>query len=239
MKPHPKVLIVDDDPGIGRMLRIFLEGERYKVLWSRSGESGLKKAVESRPDVIILELDLPDGDGFAVLDALREWSQAPVLILAGRADVASKVRALDSGANDFLAKPFIPEELAARLRVLQRCETPTSDVSLLVNGALKIDLATRQATVNGFPLSLTTIEEALFYILARHAGRLVPWQRLLRAIWGTEAVSKNAELHVYIAQLRRKLEEHGGSNLLRGDGRLGYCLALSADQQWTEAQKVL
>jgi two-component system KDP operon response regulator KdpE len=239
LKPYPKALIVDDDPGIGRMLRIFLEGERYKVLWSRTGESGLRKAAENRPDIIILEIDLPDGDGFAVLNALREWSEAPVLILSERAGVAEKVRALDSGANDFLAKPFAPEELAARLRVLQRCETPNSDVSLLVTGTLKIDMATRQATVNGHPLTLTAIEEAVFFILARHAGRLVPWQRLLRAIWGTDATSKIGELRVYIAQLRRKLEEHGGNGLIQGDGRVGYSLALIADHECTETETVL
>jgi two-component system KDP operon response regulator KdpE len=225
------VLIVDDDPGIGRLLRVFLEGERYKVLWSRDCRSALTKAVEDRPDVIILELDLPDGDGFAMLDALREWNEAPVLILSGRTGVADRVRALDAGANDFLAKPFAPDELAARLRVLQRCETPKSDVSVLVSGALKMDMATRQLTVNGHPVRLTATEEAIFCILARHAARLVPRQRLLHAIWGTDAAAKIDELHVYIAQLRRKLEAHGGFNLIRGDGISGYCLALSSDHE--------
>ena len=218
------------------MLRIFLEGERYKVLWSRNCQSGLTKALESRPDVIILELDLPDGDGFTVLEALREWSEVPVLILSGRAGIDDKVRALDSGANDFVAKPFAPEELAARLRMLQRCETPASDVSLLESGALRIDMATRQVTMKGQPLPLTATEEAVFYILARHAGRLVPRQRLLRAIWGIDSASKNAELHVYIAQLRRKLEKHGGDNLIRGDGSIGYVLALAACHEYTESK---
>ena len=121
LKPHPKVLIVDDDPAIGRMLRLLLEGERYQVSWSRNAPDALALAVEHRPDVIILELDLPDGDGFAVLEALREWSATPVLILSTRVDVGDKVRALDAGANDYVAKPFAPAELAARLRVLQRC----------------------------------------------------------------------------------------------------------------------
>ena len=209
------------------MLRIFLKGERYRVLWSRNGGSGLTQAVERRPDVIILELDLPDGDGFAVLDALREWNEAPVLVLSARTGVADKVRALDAGANDFLSKPFAPEELAARLRVLQRCEPPTNDGPVLMSGPLKIDMATRRVRVNGDPITLTATEEAVLNILARHAGSLVPWQRLLRAIWGTDSASKNAELHVYIAQLRRKLSEHGAGQLIRGDGRAGYSLAIS------------
>jgi two-component system KDP operon response regulator KdpE len=231
LKPHPKVLIVDDDPAIGRMLRPMLEGERYKVLWSRDGAGGVTQAVESRPDVIILELDLPDGDGFAVLAALREWNEAPVLILSGRAGVADKVRALEAGANDYMVKPFAPEELAARLRVLQRCEPPTSDGPLLVSGALKIDMATREVTVNGSSLELTATEEAILFILARQAGKLVPRPRLTRAIWGTDAVPKISELQVYIARLRRKLEERGGINLIRGDGSEGYSLSLTADHE--------
>ena len=229
MKPHPKALIVDDDPAIGRMLRILLEGERYKVWWSRNRESGLTQAVEIRPDVILLELDLPDGDGFAVLDGLREWNEAPVLIISGRAGVADKVRALDSGANDYLVKPFAPEELAARLRVLQRSEFTPGDGPLLISGPLRIDLDTREVTVNGLPLTLTATEEALLYILARHAGKIVPYPRLLRAIWGTEATHKLNTLFVHIAHLRRKLEELGGKNLIQGEGSAGYCLALTAE----------
>jgi two-component system KDP operon response regulator KdpE len=231
LKPHPKVLIVDNDPGIGRMLRILLEGERYKVLWSRTGESGVTQGVEHRPDVIILELDLPDGDGFAVLGALREWNEAPVLILSGRTGVANKVRALDAGANDYLTKPFAPEELVARLRVLQRCETLASDGPLLVTGALKVNMATRVVTVNGSPLELTATEEAVLYILARHAGKFVPCQRFTRAVWGTDATQKLSELRVYIAGLRRKLEVHGGNNLIRGDGSVGYSLLLESDHE--------
>jgi len=231
LKPHPKVLIIDDDPAIGRLLRVLLESERYKVVWSRNGASGLTQAVEGRPDVIILELDLPDGDGFTILDALREWNQAPVLILSGRARIADKVRALDAGANDYIVKPFAPEELAARLRVLQRDEPPQSDGPLLLTGALKIDMATREATVSGCSLDLTATEEAVLYMLARHAGKLVPRGRLIRAIWGTDSANKLRDLHVHIARLRRKLEKCGGNNLIRGDGSAGYSLALVADHE--------
>jgi len=233
LKPHPKALIVDDDPAIGRLLRVLLEGDRYKVFWSRTGAEGLAQAVESRPDVVILDLDLPDTDGFAVLDALREWSEAPVLILSGREGVADIVRALDCGANDYLAKPFAPEELAARLRVLLRSEAPTSDGPLLVSGGLRIDMATREMTVNGRPLELTATEEAVLYILARHAGRLVPRGRLVRTVWGTDSEGKVHDLQVHIARLRRKLEEHGGSNLIRGEGSAGYSLALVTEHERT------
>ena len=233
MKPHPKVLIIDNDPGVGRMLRPLLEGERYKVRWSLNGETGLAQAVEHPPNVIILELDLPDHDGFMVLGALREWSTAPVLILSVRTGVADKVRALDSGANDYLVKPFAPEEVLARLRVLQRDEPPTSDGPLLVSGDLKIDMATHKVTVRDIPLRLTATEEATLYILARHVGKMVPRRRLLRAIWGTDDEEKNNDLQVHIAHLRRKLELHGADDLIRGDGSAGYSLALLADHEPT------
>jgi two-component system KDP operon response regulator KdpE len=232
------VLIVDDDPGIGRMLRPLLEGAHYKVLWVRNGENALVQAVNSRPDVIILELDLPDGDGFTVLGALREWNVAPVLILSSRAGVADKVRALDAGANDYLVKPFAPEELAARLRVLQRYEPPENDGPLLESGGLKIDMATRRVTVNGSPIKLTATEEAVLHILARHAGKLVPCQRLTRAVWGVDATTKLFELRVYIAAIRRKLEEHGGNNLLRGQGVAGYSLSLADDHESTAPKAI-
>jgi two-component system KDP operon response regulator KdpE len=231
VKPHPRVLIVDGDPVIGRMLRILLEGERYRVLWSRSGEDALAKGIQIEPDAIILELDLPDGDGLEVLAALREWSASPVLILSGRSNVSDVVRALDAGANDFLAKPFAPVELAARLRVLLRSEPPMSDGPLLVGGGLRIDLATREMTVNGSLLGLTETEEAVLYVLARHAGKLVAPARLTRAVWGVDAAVKTKDLQVHVAHLRRKLERHGGRGLIRGDGSIGYSLSLAADHE--------
>jgi two-component system KDP operon response regulator KdpE len=221
------------------MLRILLEGEGYKVLWSRDGEGGLTQAVEHRPDLVLLELDLPDGDGFAVLASLREWNEAPVLILSGRAEVSGKVRALDAGANDYLVKPFAPEELAARLRVLQRSELPAGDGPLLMTGGLRIDMATRAVTLNGCPLELTATEDAVLYILARHAGKFVPCQRITRAVWGSDVAPKLAELRVYIAGLRRKLEEHGGKDLIRGDGNPGYSVALETAHDYSAPKTVL
>jgi len=222
---------VDNDPAIGRMLGSLLEGERYKVWWSRTGESGLAEAVQIRPDVIILDLDLPDGDGLGVLTAVREWSATPVLILSARAGTVDKVRALDAGANDYVVKPFSPEELAARLRVLQRLELPTGDGPLLVSGALKIDMATHEVTVKDRSLQLTATEEAILYILARHAGKLVPRGHLLRSVWGSDADIRIHDLHVHIANLRRKLEGHGASDLIRGEGGAAYSLAFTADHE--------
>lgn len=240
LKPHPKVLIVDDDPATGRMLRVVLESKRYRVLWSRNRSEALKEAVEQRPDVIVLELDLPDGDGILFLEALREWNEAPVIILTGRTGISDKVRALDAGANDYLVKPFAPEELAARLRVLLRYETLTGDGPVLVSGNLEINMATRRMTMNGTALDLTATEEALLYILARHVGKLVPRRRLIRAIWGIYSARKTHDLQVHIAHLRRKFEEHGGGNLIGGDGNVGYRLSmLFSKDEYSDLKTVL
>jgi two-component system, OmpR family, KDP operon response regulator KdpE len=233
LKPHPKVLIIDGDPATGRMLRIVLEAGRCRVLWTRSLAEGLSETVDKRPDAIVLELDLPDCDGFEALDTLREWSNAPVLMLSGRASIADRIRALDAGANDFVSKPFAPEELAARLRVLLRSEAPGSDGPLLVSGALRIDMATREMTVNGFPLGLTATEEAVLYILARHAGKIVPNERIIRAVWGASSAGKIHDLQVHVARLRRKLEDRGAHRMIRGEGGMGYSLALSAEHEFT------
>ena len=239
MKPHPKVLIVDGDPATGRMLRMVLEAGRFRVFWSRSIAEGLAETLERHPDAIVLELNLPDGDGFGALEAFREWTNAPVLILTGRAGIADKIRALDAGANDYLVKPFAPEELAARLRVLLRDEPPASDGPLLVSGALRIDMATREMTSNGIPLGLTATEEAVLYILARHAGKVVPHERIIRAVWGVSSAGKIHDLQVHIARLRRKLEERGAHRLIRGEGGMGYSLALSSEHEYTAIKTVM
>jgi two-component system KDP operon response regulator KdpE len=239
LKPHPRVLIVDGDPGVGRMLRVVLEARWCRVLWTRSLAEGLAETVEKRPDAIVLELDLPDSGGFEALEALREWSDAPVLILSGRASIADKIRALDAGANDFVTKPFAPEELAARLRVLLRSELPESDGPLFVSGALRIDMATREMTANGLPLGLTATEAAVLYVLARHAGKIVQHERIIRAIWGASSAGKIHDLQVHIARLRRKLEERGAQRMIRGEGGAGYCLALSAEHEYATLKTVV
>jgi two-component system KDP operon response regulator KdpE len=217
------------------MLRVVLESERFRVLWSRKGRDGLAEGVRWRPEVVIMELDLPDMDGFAVLQAIREWSEAPILILSGRTSTADKVRALDAGANDYMVKPFAPEELAARLRVLLRSELPTDDGPAFVNGAIRIDMATREVTVNGRSLGLSATEEAVLHILARHAGKIVPWRRLVRTIWGTDTGSKIRDLKVHISRLRRKLETRGSTGLIKAHSGVGYTLSLAPDHEGTVA----
>jgi two-component system, OmpR family, KDP operon response regulator KdpE len=211
------------------MLRVVLESQRYRVVWSRRGRDGLAEGVRWRPEIVILELDLPDMDGFAVLQSFREWSNAPLMILSGRTGIADKVRALDAGANDYMLKPFAPEELAARLRVLLRNGALPDDGPIFLNGALRIDMATREVTVNGRALAISATEEAVLHILARHAGKIVPWRRIVRAIWGADAATKIHDLQVHISRLRRKFAMQGVTDVIMGHSALGYTLSLSSD----------
>jgi two-component system KDP operon response regulator KdpE len=165
----------------------------------------------------------------ALLEALREWNAAPILILSARKDVPDKVRALDAGANDFVTKPFFGEELLARLRVLLRSEPPFTGAPLLVTGPLRVDMASRRVAVNGRPVELTATEDAVFYVLARHAGLWVSCAHLVRAVWGAEPSAKIDELREYVWRLRRKLEPQGGGGLIENDGEAGYRLAVLQD----------
>jgi len=161
-----------------------LERERYIVIEAENGRLGLTAAVEQRPDVILLDLDLPDIGGLIVLRRLREWSQKPVIVLSERNEAADKISALDSGANDYLTKPFDVAELLARLRVLQRAQPGIPDGPLLIEGDLKVDLSAHKATLKGEILNFTPTEEALFYLLVRHVGKVVTRKHLVRCVWG-------------------------------------------------------
>ena len=162
LKPDPIALVVDDDKATRRLLRILLEPHGYRVFDTDTGGSGLREAVDRKPDVIILELALPDSDGLDILRALREWNLTPVLVLSERKQDEAKVAALDAGASDFLTKPFSGTELLARLRVLQRPLPNVPDGPLLIEGDLVVNLAAHKITLNGHPVRLTRKEEALF-----------------------------------------------------------------------------
>jgi two-component system KDP operon response regulator KdpE len=216
------------------LVRITLEQQRYRLIEAESGQLGLQKAAERPPDVVILELDLPDMDGLTVLRSFREWSQTPVLVLSERGGTADKVKAFDAGANDYLTKPFDTAELAARLRVLQRTLPGVSDGPRLMEGDLQANVATHEVTLKGCKLGLTPTEEALFFVLVQHAGKVVTREHLLRSIWGTHTEDKNHDLQVYIAQLRKKLGS-ASEILIQTAGSIGYRLALAAGQEQAAA----
>ncbi len=206
MSENLRVLVVDDEVQIRRFLKISLEANGYQVYETASGQDALEKAALLRPELIILDLGLPDMDGLAVLQSLREWTQTPVLILSVRDADRDKIAALDAGADDYLTKPFSVDELMARMRVAQRHVAPVPETTIFTIGDLQVDLGRRLVTVAGQPVKLTPTEYALLRLLVQHAGRVLTHRQILREIWGAKYVDEIHYLRVYFAQLRQKLE---------------------------------
>lgn len=207
MSSGPVVLVVDDEIQIRRFLRISLEAGGYVVHEAATGQDALANAALLRPDLIILDLGLPDLEGSEVLRRLREWSHTPVIVLSVRDADSDKIGALDAGADDYLTKPFSMGELLARLRVALRHTQPTTANPLFTAGRLQMDLARRVVTVGGAPVHLTPTEYALLRLLVQHAGKVLTHRQILREVWGPEYVDETHYLRVYFAQLRQKLED--------------------------------
>jgi two-component system KDP operon response regulator KdpE len=233
MKPNPIALLIDADRPTRRLLCVVLEPHHYKVYEAGDGHTGLKEAVARQPDVIILDPSLPDMDGLTVLSRLREWNRTPILFLSVQDDEDDKVAALDSGANDYMTKPFGSTELLARLRVLQRSIPGEPDGPLFIHGDLQVDVMSHCVTLRGRRVELTPTEEAVFYILVRHAGKLVTCKHLLRCVWGSDAGGKIHDLHVYIRSLRQKLNGDGNDSVIQTEGSAGYRLLLPIDCEHT------
>ena len=200
------VLLVDDDPGLARALRINLAARGHEVHLASDGASALVLAARHRPDVVVLDLGLPDMDGLEVLRGLRGWTDVPVVVLSARDDEREKVRALDAGADDYVSKPFGLDELLARLRAAQRRSRPAAESPVVVAGAFTVDLARREVTKDGQPVRVTATEWGLLEALARNPGRLVTQQQLLEQVWGPGFEKQTHYLRVHMSALRRKLE---------------------------------
>jgi two-component system, OmpR family, KDP operon response regulator KdpE len=202
------VLVIDDETSILRALRINLTAREYVVHTASDGTSGLRSASSDRPDVIILDLGLPDMDGAEVIRGIRGWSQVPIIVLSAREQEADKVAALDAGADDFVTKPFGMDELLARLRAAARRATSTTrDEPVVTTADFTVDLAAKRVRrTDGTDVRLTPTEWEILEMLARHRGRLVTAKQLLREVWGQQYESETHYLRVYLAQLRRKLE---------------------------------
>ncbi|WP_367136289.1 response regulator [Saccharothrix sp. HUAS TT1] len=202
-----KVLVVDDEPQIVRALRINLSARGYEVLTAHDGTAALKAAAEGKPDVVVLDLGLPDVDGTEVIAGLRGWTTVPIIVLSARVDSADKVEALDAGADDYVTKPFGMDELLARLRAAVRRSTVAEGGDAVVETAsFTVDLAAKKVRRDGVEVHLTPTEWGLLEILARHRGRLVGQRQLLQEVWGPTYAKETHYLRVYLAQLRRKLE---------------------------------
>ncbi len=205
---EPLALVVDDEPPILRFLRAALPSHGFRVAEAQTAATALEKIIALRPDVVLLDLGLPDRDGLDLLRELRGWSSVPVVVLSAREREHDKVTALDAGADDYITKPFGVGELLARLRVaLRHAATSGADQpALFVSGDLRVDVAARVVSVAGREVHLTPIEFKLLALLARHAGKVMTHRQLLREVWGPEYGNEAHYLRVYMAQLRRKIE---------------------------------
>jgi two-component system KDP operon response regulator KdpE len=218
-----RVLVVDDDPHLLRALRISLRAAGHDVLTAPDGATALRAAVGGHPDVVVLDLGLPDLDGTEVLAGLRPWFTGPVLVLSARSDSRDKVDALDAGADDYVTKPFDMAELLARLRAAVRRGSTEPGAAVVRTDHFTVDLAARQVRVGDDLVRLTPTEWALLSELVRAPGRLVGQRELLHSVWGPAYEKETNYLRVYLAQLRRKLEpDPGNPRYLHTEPGMGY-----------------
>jgi two-component system KDP operon response regulator KdpE len=226
MRPtKPTALIIDDEVQIRRLLHAVLERAGYHVEETGSGKLGVSEVALKKPDVVILDLGLPDMDGAEVLRRIREWSRVPVLVASVRDGAAEKIAALDCGADDYVTKPFDNAELLARLRAIQRRADPGHEAVQFTAGDLKMDFVARTVEVMGREVRLTPIQYALLRILALNAGKVVTQGHLLSAVWGENSEGQSQHLRVHLSHLRRKLAVAGfDTRCLRNEPAIGYRL---------------
>lgn len=228
MKNATKVLVIDDEVSVSRFIQHSLEANGYKVTEAQNGKDGLRKVVEDRPEVIVLDYGLPDMTGIEVLKNLREWSKIPVIFLTVRNAEEDKVQALDNGADDYLTKPFGVPELLARIRVALRHSMPSEETPLFKTGPLEVDRSAHVVRVDGKEIKLTGTEYSLLVLLVKHAGKVVPHRTILNEIWGPNSVEHNHYLRVYFGQIRKKMESAfpGSGDLIENESGIGYRLLI-------------
>lgn len=227
--PAQVALVIDDEPQIRRLLRVTLEANGYRVFDAATGNDGVAQAAQRKPDVILLDLGLPDLEGLTVLKRIREWSKVPILILSVRDQEAEKIAALDSGADDYVTKPFNSGELLARVRAALRHGQPQGAEAILHVGSLEVDLSKRLVLKAGAEVKLTPIEYSLLRLLITHAGKVLTHRQLLTAVWGEKAIGQSHYLRVHMAHLREKLEANPATPaLILTEPAVGYRLVASA-----------
>jgi two-component system KDP operon response regulator KdpE len=203
-----KILIIDDEPQIRRLLRITLEANHFKVLEAENSQEGLLSATMNQPDVVLLDLGLPDQDGLTTLRRLREWSSVPVIVLTVQDEEGVKIGALDHGADDYVTKPFNTGELLARIRVALRHNLKTGESPVLTSGPIWIDLNARVVKVKGEEIKLTATEYSLLALFMRNSGKVLTHAHICREIWGNPYADNAQVLRVHITQLRKKIEQN-------------------------------
>jgi two-component system KDP operon response regulator KdpE len=218
-----KILIADDDPQMLRALRITLTARGYEVVTASDGTAALDAAIASHPDIVVIDLGMPGLTGIEVIEALRGWTQIPVLVVSGRSESWDKVEALDAGADDYVTKPFSADELLARIRALSRRTPSATDEPVVKFGDVSVDLAARIVTRAGIPVRLTPTEWRLLEVLLRNHDRLVTRETLLTEVWGPQYTTDTGYLRLYLAQLRKKLEpEPSSPRYLLTEAGMGY-----------------
>jgi two-component system KDP operon response regulator KdpE len=233
---NPLILLIDDEQPIRRFLRTSLGGEGYRLIEAEAADQGLRLAAQQPPDLVILDLGLPDMDGQEVLRRLREWLRAPIIVLSVRDQEQEKVQALDNGADDYLTKPFSTGELLARIRVALRHSTgllsgsQNPDSSIFVTGDLRVDLAARRVLVEKKEIHLTPIEYKLLTTLIAHAGKVLTHRFLLKEVWGPQHLQETHYLRVFMAGLRRKLHDSVPPKYLLTEPGVGYRLAMNEEE---------
>jgi two-component system KDP operon response regulator KdpE len=208
---QPLILLIEDEQPVHRFLGASLPAHGYRLLSAFAGQEGLARAADHNPDIVLLDLGLPDLDGLEVTRRLREWSAVPIIVLSARGQEQDKIAALDAGADDYLTKPFSTGELLARIRVALRRAARVSGDSpqpVFIVGDLRVDLAARQVFVGDQGVHLTPLEYKLLTVLIRHAGKVLTHQYLLKEVWGPQHAEDTHYLRVHLAQLRRKIEPH-------------------------------
>jgi two-component system, OmpR family, KDP operon response regulator KdpE len=228
------IVLIEDEPQMRRFLRITLQGHGYRLIEAGTGQDGLTQAATRNPDVVLLDLGLPDIDGLKVTKRLREWSQVPIIVLSAREQEEDKIRALDAGADDYLTKPFGAGELLARIRVALR-HTATQhgeEESVFILDNLKVDLVKRQVLLGEREIHLTPIEYRLLTILIRHAGRVMTHSQIMKEVWGPAYVNQSHYLRIYMAQLRHKLEtDPARPRFFINEPGVGYRLKVDFDER--------
>jgi two-component system KDP operon response regulator KdpE len=227
MSKSQRVLIIDDERAIRRILRLTLESNEFAVFEAGTGKDGLYLAASEHPDIIILDLGLPDTDGLDVLRRIREWSTVPVIVLSVRDEEQEKVRALEMGADDYVTKPFSVKELIARLHVALRHASQPDEIQEFRNGHLTVDLVRRIVKKQGQPVKLTAIEYALLIQFVKNAGSVLTHRHLMEGIWGPYKTDETETLRVHMAQLRKKIElDSSQPTLIVTESGVGYRMML-------------
>lgn len=224
-----RILVVDDEPQIRKFLRISLNAEGYDVIEAPRGEDGVSKCATAHPNLVILDLGLPDLDGQQVIGRIREWSDVPIIVLSVRTKDQEKVSALDSGANDYVTKPFSIEELLARIRAALRSKTEPEAASEFVIGELRVDVPRRKVAVGEKEVKLTRKEFELLRMLAQNAGRIVTHRQILREVWGPAHEEDVHYLRIYIGHVRQKLgDDPANPKFIESEPGVGYRLIMEA-----------